>query len=156
MPDNLKVGFLALAIIFLTPLALILLYVGIGIGVDLLSREQNEIVAILGTELPKSAKEVDHYSTSGWDGVSGQLCAEISKPDFLNIIQELRVKGELMTEKISSKDIFASSLSFKRGLHCWNPTASDNENMYFFITPGRDRLYIKYENGKVFVVRDSA
>jgi len=158
MTENYKAVFLYLTF----PLLLLvgfLLFVKID---NFFFGDKNRITNLLETDLPASPTDVDYYYSSGWDGPNGSLCARIPKEDFQTTIQKLQAEGELRKINLTSFEegnnikIFVDPIELKRGLRCWNPTTADNSDTYLLKTPDHDRVYIRYEQGKIFVVRTSA
>lgn len=159
MYKKIKKIFIILAIIISSPIFFIYFIIGLFTIAGLVDRYTLDPTKfILGTKLPKSASEVDYFYETGWDGLSGAMCATISQADFDLILQKLDLDEELERRgKLGDdRDVFNDPSLAKFALKCWVLTKENNPNTYIFGDGHGTSIHIRYENGKIFVVRYSS
>lgn len=111
---------------------------------------------LLETKLPNSATEMDYYFSHAIDGIQGSMCAKIPKADFLKFLQELKAKGTLIKIKTGSgvfENPFEDGRLTRYALKCWDNTNPNNLDTYELDLGHGATVFIRYENGKIFVVR---
>ena len=109
---------------------------------------------LLGANLP-SAKEKDFYYERTMSGPEGAFCAKISNAGFLAYVDKINEMYEVGAEGgLSAASFFRKGNPRIRELDCWVYDESAAVERYT-LRLGDDSAIIAYQNGVMYVVRDS-